>query len=164
MAILNCGLFSFEFQYVAFNKRGGYDYSLRIYLKRFHLFSDSLDGVLLPDGETFLFSSDEEDKLLNAFELLISDTTPIDTEIPYESERSREQVVFFSLLKRDLFENQCRYIIRIRLNARSFLNSYRMGEMVITGITDSLDDLQHFVSTMKADRENLKTTINGRPL
>ena len=164
MANLNCGLFSFEFKYVASDGYGGYIYSLRIYFNSIPLFSERLDGIILPNGGTFIFNSDDEDKLLNSFELLISKSTPIDTEITCYAEIDSKQVIWITLLKRYLFENRCRYIINIKLDSDSFINCYMMGKMVITGITDSLDDLKCFVSKLKSERAHLKTINNSRTL
>ena len=159
MAKLKCGMYSFVINYEEYSKVSRfeyYTYSLRISMWEKPLFSDAVASKHLSSGGAFLFTSDDEDRLLEAFKALVDESTPLDDEIVFYSEIDGQQEVCIRLYKKKhpRSGNWITYHITFELSFDSFLNPPCPddGDIHLVSQTDDVDDILRFISELEDER------------
>lgn len=168
MAILRlgCGMFSFVIKYEEYsdNYIESYTYSLKIKMGEYPLFSESIEKKFLaPDGK-MIFTSDDDDHLLNAFKKFVDSSSPLDEEIDFYSEVDGPQQVFIKLIKTidPRYPNLVWYYITFYLESDSFENYHGTGEIQLTTHTIEPDDIKRFIIELEEEREELVSKYRAR--
>lgn len=154
MATLKCGIFSFLFNYLEFSNYcscESYTYSLQVKMDNYPLFSDGISKNYLTHEGMFTFTSDDGDHLLEAFKLIVEESSPLDEEICFYSEMDGPQQIIIKLQKTKppQYNNLTWYYITLYLDSESFKDVHGVGNIQLGTHTIESDSIKSFISEME---------------
>lgn len=164
MATLSMGMFKMEVKYInieQIEKITHYTYAIRLFIKDAPLFSEKIENEMLSKEGRIVVKSEEKDYLLQIFERITDQETPMGTLEQFCSEIGAPQLIFISVSKKYIPRLKIEdYHIKIQLNTLSFAKHMGVGDITLETHDKNPDGILDFVKEMEAEKAQFMSNNN----